>query len=157
MTAGTLAVLAETAHLVAVKESMRSDDVAGRIQKLRDSVGRAFSIGLSADVQLLSTLPEADAWHTGLAALLPVDFVQVWRDAQSGNPQGPSLERLRRIAGALGAVPSAIGALHALAAILGTETVGPGGPFAHATKNDMEALNRSLEPVPDPSEVRTAN
>ncbi|MDO5753439.1 dihydrodipicolinate synthase family protein [Arthrobacter sp.] len=126
VTAGTLAVLAETAHLVAVKESMRRDDVAGRIQKLRDSVGRAFSIGLGADVQLLSTLPEADAWHTGLATLLPFDFVQVWRDAQSGNPQGPSLERLRRIAGALGAVPSSIGVLHALAAILGTGTVGPG-------------------------------
>ncbi|WP_207343946.1 dihydrodipicolinate synthase family protein [Arthrobacter sp. E3] len=113
VTAETLGVLAETAPLVAVKECMRRDDVVGRIQIYRDSVGDAFSIGLSADVQLLSTLPESDAWQTGLAALLPVDYVRVWRDAQSGNPQGPSLERLRRIAGALGAVPSSIGALHA--------------------------------------------
>ena len=90
VTPETLAMLAETANLVAVKESMRRDDFAGRIQELRDHVGDVFSIGLSADVQLLSTLPVADAWHTGLAALLPNEYAQVWRDAWSGSPQGPS-------------------------------------------------------------------
>ena len=145
VTAETLAVLAETANLVAVKESMRRPDLAGRVQELRDAVGAGFSIGLSADVQLLSTLPEADAWHTGLAALMPREYAQVWRNTCSGSPQGNSLARLRSMAAALGDIPRPIGALHVLAAILGTETAGPRGPFAHATTADIKSMIRCLE------------
>ncbi|WP_082357838.1 MULTISPECIES: dihydrodipicolinate synthase family protein [Arthrobacter] len=67
----TLAFLAENATVVAVKETMRREDIAGRVQQLRDSVGAAFLIGLSSDVQLLAQLPGVGAWHSGMAALLP--------------------------------------------------------------------------------------
>lgn len=145
VTAESLAVLAETANLVAVKESMRRADLAGRVQQLRDAVGAGFSIGLSADAQLLSTLPEADAWHTGLAALMPQEYAQVWRNTCSGSLQGNSLARLRSTAAALGNIPRPVGALHALAAILGTGTAGPRGPFAHATTADIQSLIGCLE------------
>lgn len=145
VTAETLAVLTKTANLVAVKESMRRADLAARVQQLRDAVGSGFSIGLSADVQLLSTLPEVDAWHTGLAALMPREYAQVWRNTRSGSPQGNSLARLSSVAAALGNIPRSIGALYALAAILGTGTTGPRGPFSHATQEDVESLERCLQ------------
>ncbi|MDJ0313340.1 hypothetical protein, partial [Arthrobacter sp. H35-D1] len=46
---------------------------------------------------------------------------------------------------ALGDIPRPIGALHALAAILGTETAGPRGPFVHATTADIKSMIRCLE------------
>lgn len=67
----TLAHLAGTSNVVAVKETMRREDIECRIRQLRDAVGEEFSIGLSSDVHLLAELPRVDVCHTGLAALLP--------------------------------------------------------------------------------------
>lgn len=144
LTPQTLAFLAENANVVAVKETMRREDIAGRVQQLRESVGAAFSIGLSADVQLLAQLPGVDAWHSGLAALLPQDYVQVWRKALSGSPQDSVLERLQTVARALSKLPHAVGALHALANCLGLPTAGPRGPFAAATDDETAALRHTL-------------
>jgi len=140
----TLVFLAENANVVAVKETMRRDNAAGRVRQLRDSVGAAFSIGLSADVQLLAELPAVDAWHSGLAALLPQDYAKVWREAPSGSAPGPELDRLQTLARKLSQLPHAIGALHALAECLGVPTSGPRGPFAAATEEEAATLRQAI-------------
>lgn len=47
LTPQTLAFLAENAHVVAVKETMRREDIAGRVQQLRDSVGLRAGVAQS--------------------------------------------------------------------------------------------------------------
>lgn len=140
----TLAYLASNTRLRAVKDTMRREDVAGRVSELRAAVGPNFSIGLSADVQLLAERPEVDAWHTGLAGLLPGDYIEVWRIAQAGAPQGASLARLQAIAHALAGMPHAIGALHALSNVIGVPTAAPRGPFAAATQEETWQLSAAL-------------
>ncbi|MGA7207103.1 MAG: dihydrodipicolinate synthase family protein [Specibacter sp.] len=140
VTPETLAYLAESTTVVAVKETMRREDIEGRIRQLRDAVGDEFSIGLSSDVHLLAELPRVDAWHTGLAALLPVDYVEVWRNAQSGHRQGDALARVQTVALALSEAKHPVGVLHALADSLGVPTSGPRGPFAAATKDEAARL-----------------
>lgn len=146
-----LSTLARTANLVAVKETMRRDDVHERLERLRDAVGPDFAMGLSADGPLLSKLPSVDSWHTGLAALLPADYVDVWQSARSGRPQGNSLARLRGVAAALGGTDRPIGALHTLATILGVWTAEPRGPFGPATADDVAAIKRALAMDVDPA------
>lgn len=137
----TLAFLAANARVVSVKDTMRRDDVAGRLSNLRDAVGPEFSIGLSADVQLLANLPDVDAWHSGLAGLLPGEYAEVWRLAHAGARQGASLARLQSLAKALDGMPQAIGALHALSNVIGIPTAGPRGPFAAAAQEQTWQLS----------------
>lgn len=137
----TLAHLAANANLAAVKDTMRRDEVPGRIRDLRNAVGPEFSIGLSADVQLLAERPDVDAWHSGLAGLLPGDYIDVWRLARAGSPQGASMARLQNIAQTLAGMPHAIGALHALSNVIGVPTAGPRGPFAAATQEETWQLS----------------
>lgn len=140
----TLAYLAANAHVASVKDTMRRDDVAGRVNALRAAVGPEFSIGLSADVQLLAELPDVDAWHTGLAGLLPYEYIDVWRSARAGGQQGASLARLQTIAQSLAGMPHAIGALHALSNVIGVPTAGPRGPFAAATQEETWHLGSAI-------------
>ncbi|AIY00591.1 hypothetical protein ART_0992 [Arthrobacter sp. PAMC 25486] len=140
----TLAFLAANARVMAVKDTMRRDNVAGRVRELREAVGQAFSIGLSSDVQLLAELPEVDAWHTGLAGLLPGEYANVWRLARAGGLQGASLARLQTIAQSLAGMPHAIGALHALSNVIGVPTAGPRGPFAAATQEETWQLGSAI-------------
>ncbi|MDD0858323.1 hypothetical protein NHF46_12195 [Arthrobacter alpinus] len=112
---------------------MRREDVAGRVGELRAAVGPNFSIGLSADVQLLDERPDVDAWHSGLAGMLPGEYIKVWRLAQAGAPQGASLARLQAIAHVLAGMTHPIGALRALSNVIGVPTAAPRGPFAAAT------------------------
>ncbi len=140
----TLAHLAANARVVAIKETMRREDVAGRAGRIRDAVGPDFSIGLSADVPLLEQLPDADAWHSGLAALLPADYLDVWRSLKAGAPQGASLERLKRIARTLEGMPHPIGALHAACNTIGVPTAEPRGPFAAATHQETWQLGTAI-------------
>ncbi|WP_449372980.1 dihydrodipicolinate synthase family protein [Arthrobacter psychrolactophilus] len=140
----TLAYLAAHTHVRAVKDTMRRPDVAGRVGELRAAVGPNFSIGLSADVQLLAQLPDVDAWHTGLAGLLPGEYIKVWRLAAAGEPQGDSLTRLQGIAHALASTPHPIGALHALSNIIGVETAPPRGPFAAATLEETWRISAAV-------------
>ena len=146
----TLAHLAASANLVAVKETMRRDNLGARIGQLRDAVGDGFSIGLSSDVHLLAELPRVDAWHTGLAALLPAEYAEVWRNAQSATPQGDGLVRLKTVARALSEMRHPLGALHAVANSLGIPTAGPRGPFASATADEAAHLLSAITPESAP-------
>jgi 4-hydroxy-tetrahydrodipicolinate synthase len=140
----TLAYLAANAHVTAVKDTMRRDDVEDRVSSLRSAVGPEFSVGLSADVQLLAERPDVDAWHTGLAGLLPGDYINVWRQAREGGQQGASLARLQTIAQSLAGMPHAIGALHALSNVIGVPTAGPRAPFAAATQEETWQLSSAI-------------
>ena len=137
----TLAYLASNTHLRAVKDTMRREDVVGRVGELRAAVGPNFSIGLSSDVQLLDERPDVDAWHSGLAGMLPGEYIRVWRLAQAGAPQGASLARLQAIAHALAGMTHPIGALHALSNVIGVPTAAPRGPFAAATLEETWQLS----------------
>lgn len=137
--------LTRSAHVVAVKETMRRDNIAARLRELRDAVGPDVSLGLSSDAHLLDQLPQSDAWHTGLAALLPGLYVQVWRAACSGLEQGEALSKLRGLAKVLSEWPHAVGTLHGLAQTLGVRTAAPRGPFAPARPQDIAALKSTFE------------
>ncbi len=141
----TLAYLASNTHLRAVKETMRREDVVGRVGELRAAVGPNFSIGLSSDVQLLDERPDVDAWHSGLAGMLPGEYIRVWRLAQAGAPQGASLARLQAIAHALAGMTHPIGALHALSNVIGVPTAAPRGPFAAATLEETWQLSAATK------------
>lgn len=141
----TLAYLASNTHLRAVKDTMRREDVVGRVGELRAAVGPNFSIGLSSDVQLLDERPDVDAWHSGLAGMLPGEYIRVWRLAQAGAPQGASLARLQAIAHALAGMTHPIGALHALSNVIGVPTAAPRGPFAAATLEETWQLSAATK------------
>lgn len=100
---------------------MRRHDAAGRVGDLRAAVGPEFSIGLSADVQLLADLPDVDAWHSGLAGLLPGGYLKGWRHAH------------------------AIGALHTLSNVIGVPAAGPRGPFAAAAQAETWQLGSVID------------
>lgn len=149
----TLAHLAAHTRVVAVKDSLRRDNMALRMRGVREAVGPDFALGLSSDVHLLGGLdglggpdglPAADAWHTGLAALLPREYVAVWQAAQRGLPAAGGQMRLLQLAQAVAATPHGIGALHAVARELGVSTAMPRGPFGAAGAQDVERLRQAL-------------
>ncbi len=141
VTPDTLLELARSINLRGVKESTARADVPARVGQIRSVLGPDVAIGLSGDVALLRDLPVADAWHTGLAALLPADYVSVW---QRSADSAPALERLRAVAGELAQIPRWVGALHALGLLRGVETAAPRGPFAAALPADSDRLSRLL-------------
>lgn len=144
----TLAYLADAANVVAVKETMRRPDVNERVSQFRDVTGNGFSVGLSSDVHLLQELPDVDAWHSGLAGLLPGEYARVWQLALAGEQQGAELSMLASIAQTLAGMPHPIGGLHALSNVIGVPTEGPRGPFSAATQEETwqlrSAINRQL-------------
>lgn len=148
VTPGTLAFLAAQTRVAAVKDSMRRDNVPLRLAQLREAVGEDFSLGLSSDVHLISALPQVDAWHSGLAALLPHEFARLWAAAHSAaSPEG-SRERLLQLAREVAQTPHGIGALHAVAGELGISTAMPRGPFGAASGGDVARLRQALDAWP---------
>lgn len=88
-------------------------------------------MGLSGDVALLSGAEPADAWHTGLAALAPVEYVAVRRArVRPGGPSGVGQRGeaqrawLLELAHALTSTRP-LAALHVLAGLLGAPTAPP--------------------------------
>lgn len=140
----TLAYLADAANVVAVKETMRRPDVNERVAQFRDVTGNGFCVGLSSDVHLLQELPDVDAWHTGLAGLLPREYARVWQLAMAGEQQGAELSMLASIAQTLAGMPHPIGALHALSKVIGFPTEGPRGPFSAATQEETWQLSSAI-------------
>lgn len=142
VTPDTLLELARSINLRGVKESTARADVAGRVGQIRSVVGGDVAIGLSGDMTLLRDLPVADAWHTGLAALLPSEYASVWRGKDAAEPE---LARLRAVAAELAQIPRWVGALHSLALLRGVATAGPRGPFDSALPDDVVRLEGLLE------------
>jgi 4-hydroxy-tetrahydrodipicolinate synthase len=144
VSADVLARLATTARVTAVKDpATLPDRPDGRADELRAAVReRGVDVGLSGDVALLDGAPAADAWHTGLAALAPAEYVAVRQERVAGATTGAG-ERARRwlldVARGLAAARPVTG-LHALATALGTPTAPPRGPALPATPDDVARL-----------------
>ncbi|PJJ73973.1 4-hydroxy-tetrahydrodipicolinate synthase [Sediminihabitans luteus] len=115
----------------------------GRAAALRAALASSdvtASVGLSMDVALLDDAEAADAWHTGLAALAPVEYVAVRRDRVDGTEHAVEARRwLLAVATALTAMRP-LGGLHALAELLGTPAGAPRGPALAATRAQVDVL-----------------
>ena len=148
LTPELLVELAGTTAIRGVKDPAALPTRRGtRVEVLRDALGAAgpdvaerVSVGLSGDVALTSGAPLADAWHTGLAALAPVEYVALRRARAAGAP-GPTPEGawLHDLAVALGTVRPVAG-LHALASLLGVRTGAPRGPWLPVPPDGVERL-----------------
>lgn len=140
---------AET-NVIALKEpATRQGRPASRLAELREAGGPGFSLGVSGDVQILSELPRADAWHTGLAALKPEEYALLWRSARAGETDAlaaaaPARSGLLALAQALAGSSRGMGALHALAALCGIATEPPRPPQLPAPASDLAALRAAL-------------
>lgn len=171
VTPEVVAHLARTARVQGLKDPAGRDGAAARLQAVRAGVGDApFSVGLSGDVAMaagaFSTLPPSDAWHTGVAALVPAEYVAVRRAHVARRPLDAVDERswLLALARELSELRP-VAALHTLAEMLGVLTGPPRGPLL-ATAPDQTADLRAvlarrpaggLDPsVPDPSVPGTA-
>ncbi|MBB5643370.1 dihydrodipicolinate synthase family protein [Cryobacterium roopkundense] len=142
-------LMAET-NLVAVKEpATRAGRPASRLAELRAAGGPGLSLGVSGDVQILTDLPPTDAWHTGLAALRPDQYVAVWRAARTNTTDAAEHDaeartELLTLAQALAGSARSMGALHALATLCGIDTEPPRAPQLRAMDRDLAALHTAL-------------
>lgn len=147
-----LAGLAATTTVAAVKDPAslpgRPD---GRVDELRRAAD--VVVGLSGDVPLLAGAPPADAWHSGLAALAPREYVAARRARVAGDGLGDGGDGF---AGGFGdggdarlwlldlartlAATRPVSGMHALAGLLGIPTAPPRGPSLPAPPADVEAL-----------------
>lgn len=148
VTAEVLAHLAATTTLTAVKDpAALPDRPGGRVAELRTA---GIQVGLSGDVALLSPAEPADAWHSGIAALLPREYVAI-RAARVTETAGPEAEASRRwlldIARTLATLRPVSG-LHALAGLLGMPTAPPRGPMLPVPAEGLQALRAVVERRP---------
>ncbi|MGF0117550.1 dihydrodipicolinate synthase family protein [Promicromonospora sp. Marseille-Q5078] len=146
-----LADLAADGSVVAVKDpASLPSRPGGRVARLRDAAPRV-AVGLSGDAALLDGAEAADAWHTGLAALAPAEYVAVRRarvaglgdevvDRPDAGGAAPARAWLLDLARAIAATGRPVTALHAVAALLGTPTAPPRDALVPLTAADHAAL-----------------
>ncbi len=130
VTPGALARLARTTTVTAVKDPASTPArPTGRVAALRTAVhGLDVSVGLSGDPALVAGADAADAWHTGLAALVPAEHVALRRARVEGTaPEPEAAAWLRDLTAVLAALRPVSG-FHALANLLGVPTAPPRGP-----------------------------
>lgn len=146
-----LAELVAQARVRGIKEPSVRPGPAGqpplarRMRELCSGTGPELAIGLSGDLGLLDHPPVVDAWHTGLAALLPEEYVRVWAERGAlAVDNSPARDRLIALASALAAGSSPLGGLHAAARALGIGTADPRGPYLPATAREAAALEAVL-------------
>ncbi|WP_426309169.1 dihydrodipicolinate synthase family protein [Cellulosimicrobium sp. E-16] len=125
-----LARLARTTTVSGVKDPASTPArPSGRVATLRAATeGLGVSVGLSGDAAIVGGAEAADAWHTGLAALVPAEYVALRRARATGAlPDAQRVAWLRDLAEVLAGLRPVSG-LHALATLLGVPTAPPRGP-----------------------------
>jgi 4-hydroxy-tetrahydrodipicolinate synthase len=130
LTPDALARLARGATVTAVKDPATTPArPTGRVAELRAATaGLDVSVGLSGDPALVGDAEPADAWHTGLAGLVPAEYVAVRRARVDGAAPNPEVAGwLRELTGVLAGLRPVSG-FHALATLLGVPTAPPRGP-----------------------------
>lgn len=130
VTPEALARLARTTTVTAVKDPASTPArPTGRVAALRAATeGLDVSVGLSGDAAIVGGAEAADAWHSGLAALVPEEYVALRRARAAGTRPDPATEAwLRDLTGVLAALRPVSG-FHALANLLGAGTAPPRGP-----------------------------
>ncbi|MFE5293730.1 dihydrodipicolinate synthase family protein [Isoptericola sp. NPDC056618] len=134
-----LATLRDDGSVVAVKDpASLPSRPGGRVPELRAT---GVAVGLSGDTALVGGAEPADAWHTGLAALAPAEYVAV-RQARVRGGAGADDARawLLGVAHAVAGTGRPVTALHAVAALLGTPTAPPRDALVPLTPADEAAL-----------------
>jgi len=145
-----LADLVADRSVVAVKDpAALPSRPSGRVAGLRDAAP-GVAVGLSGDAALLDGAEAADAWHTGLAALAPAEYVAVRRARVAGLDGGgrgqdtggaaPARAWLLDLARAVAATGRPVTALHAVASLLGTPTAPPRDALVPLTAADEAVL-----------------
>lgn len=149
VTPEVLAHLARTTRLRGLKDPAGRTDVGARLDAVRAAVAREpFAVGLSGDLAMtegaFTTLPASDAWHTGVAALVPDEYVVMRRAHVDRRPLDAVVERswLLALVRELGRLRPVAG-LHALAGLLGVPTGPPRGPVL-ATPPEQTAGLRAV-------------
>lgn len=130
LTPGALARLARTTTVTAVKDpASLPSRPTGRVAALRTAtVGLDVSVGLSGDPAFVTGAEAADAWHTGLAGLVPAEYVALRRARVGALDLDPGVATwLRDLAEVLAGLRPVSG-FHALATLLGVPTAPPRGP-----------------------------
>ncbi|MGW8567945.1 dihydrodipicolinate synthase family protein [Isoptericola sp. NPDC055881] len=136
-----LGALAADGSVVAVKDpASLPARPGGRVAELR-AAAPEVAVGLSGDPAMLDAAEPADAWHTGLAALAPAEYVAVRRDRVAGRDDAAAARGwLLDVARAVAATGRPVAALHVLADLLGTPTAPPRDALVPLTAADEAAL-----------------
>ncbi|MGM7423660.1 dihydrodipicolinate synthase family protein [Cellulosimicrobium sp. CpK407] len=130
LTPEALGHLARTTTVAAVKDPASTPArPTGRVAALRAATaGLGLSVGLSGDPAIVGGAEAADAWHTGLAALVPAEYVALRRARAGGTaPDAQVVDWLRDLTDVLASLRPVSG-FHALANLLGVPTAPPRGP-----------------------------
>ncbi|MFE4467077.1 dihydrodipicolinate synthase family protein [Oerskovia sp. NPDC056781] len=142
--------LARTARLRGLKDPAGRTGVGARLDAVRAAVGdEPFAVGLSGDLAMtegaFTTLPSSDAWHTGVAALVPDEYVVVRRAHVERRPLDAVVERswLLALSRELGRLRPVAG-LHALAGLLDVPAGSPRGPVLATPPEQTAALRAVL-------------
>lgn len=125
-------------------------EFADRAAELRAVSVRRISHGASSDPLIVSGEVTADAWHTGLAALLPASYLAFRAAVLAGNvsrvdeerarlvPVVQAVNRLRKLSG-----------LHALARACGVDAGDPRRPLLPIAGSEQRELARLAEAFDD--------
>lgn len=130
VTPDALARLARTTTVTAVKDpASLPSRPTGRVAALRAATdGLGVSVGLSGDPAIVGGAEAADAWHTGLAAIVPTEYVALRRARAAGTaPDAQVVDWLRALTDVVASLRPVSG-FHALANLLGVPTAPPRGP-----------------------------
>lgn len=143
--------LAAVPTLAAFKDTAASpEDFAVRAANLQSQLSRPVSHGASSDPLLATGEVAADAWHTGLAALLPASYVAFRQAVLSGDedrisrhrsrllPVVQGVQRLRKLSG-----------LHALARACGIDAGDPRRPVLPVAGSEQRDLARLVDALDD--------
>ncbi|MFE5309927.1 dihydrodipicolinate synthase family protein [Isoptericola sp. NPDC056605] len=139
VSAEMLAALHDDGSVIAVKDPASPPSrPGGRVAALRTA---GVAVGLSGDTALIGDAEPADAWHTGLAALAPTEYVAVRRARVAGTVAADAArDWLLDVARAVADTGRPVAALHAVAALLGTPTAPPRDTLVPLTAADDAAL-----------------
>ncbi|WP_458117091.1 dihydrodipicolinate synthase family protein [Arthrobacter sp. D2-10] len=149
-----VARLAHVPTLVAFKDTAATPaEFAQRSARLRGSLDRPLSHGVSGDSLIATGEVAADAWHTGLAALLPASYLAFRTAVLQGDsariaaersrlvPVVQAVQRLRKLSG-----------LHALGRACGVDAGDPRRPLlpiAGSEQRDLARLAEAFDDVED--------
>ncbi len=145
-----LAHLARHARLRGLKDPAGRGGAGARLDAVRAAVDdEAFAVGLSGDLAMIegafTALPPSDAWHTGMAALVPAEYVRLRRAHVDGRPLDGVAERswLLALVRELGRLRPVAG-LHTLAELLGVPTGPPRAPILATPPEQTVGLRTAL-------------
>lgn len=146
-----VARLAHVPTLVAFKDTAGTPtEFAQRSARLHESLERTISHGVSGDSLIATGEVAADAWHTGLAALLPASYLAFRAAVIEGDsarvafessrlvPVVQAVQRLRKLSG-----------LHALGRACGVDAGDPRRPLLPIAGSEQRDLARLAEAFDD--------